>query len=175
MKKNNQGVTLIELIVVMAIAGILAGGSIFGARVLGMGSAKRYVNRINSMLDYVQLENMTKNKTHYLMIREENGSYIMEVRAGSQPDSLIISSEKLKLVRGEITYQDKNSGKTYLVNSAPVPGRDVSPVLEVCFQKDTGGIAMNTYSEIITRIKVTSSGSSYTIFLVEATGKHYID
>ena len=173
--KNNQGVTLIELIIVIAIAGILAGGSIFGARMLGIGSAKRYVNRINSMLDYVQMENMTKNKTHYLIIREENGSYIMEVKAGSQATSPIISREELKLVRGEITYQKKNDGTTFLVSSTPVPGRDISTKLEVCFQKDTGGIALNTQNEIITRVEVTSAGSSYTIYLVEATGKHYID
>ncbi len=173
--KNNQGVTLIELIVVMAIAGILAGGSIVGVRMLGVGSAKRNVNRINSMLDYVQLENMTKSKTHYLVIREDDGSYIMEVRAGAQETSPIISKEELKLVRGEITYYDKIEEKTYLVSSNPVPGREISPKLEICFQKDTGGIAMNTHNEIITRIGVTSGGSSYSIYLVEATGKHYID
>lgn len=173
--KNNQGITLIELIIVIAITGILAGGSIFGVRMLGIGSAKRNVNRINSMLDYVQLENMTKSKTHYLIIQEIDGSYIMKVRAGSQADSPIISEEELKLVRGEITYQKKGDMKTYLVNSNSVPGRDVSPALEVCFQKDTGGIALNTSNEIITRIEVTSAGSSYTIYLVEATGKHYID
>ncbi len=173
--KNNQGVTLIELIIVMAIASILAGGSIIGVRLLGVGSAKRNANRIDSMLDFVQLQNMTKSKVHYLIISEENGTYVMKVRAGAGTEDPILAKEELKLVRGEITYQRKYDGTTYLLSSTPVPGRTISPKLEICFRKDTGGVSMNTQGDIITRIGVTSAGRSYTIHLVEATGKHYID
>lgn len=168
--KDNHGFTLIELIVVMIIVGILAGGSLLGANMLGLGSAKSTVNRINAMLDYVQVENMTKNKPYYLVVYEMGGDYFMQVEAGTQ----VISTEKLKLVRGEISYQRSGEIDTnYPVSSTAVPPTK----LEVAFEKETGGVGENraTPTEVITQINVTSAGSSYTIHLVTATGKHYID
>ncbi len=163
--RNNKGFTLIELIIVMAIVGILSVGSYFGANMLGLGSAKSTVSRINSMLDYVQVENMTKNKTYYLIISEAGGHYSLSVMAGTQ----VISEEQLELVRGEIKYTTKD-GATHLVSGVPAPG----VTAKICFKKDTGGVATNS-GEVITRIEVSSAGSSYAIHLVEATGKHYID
>ncbi len=162
--RNNKGFTLIELIIVMAIVGILTVGSFFGANMLGLGSAKSTVSRINSMLDYVQVENMTKNKTYYLIISEAGGHYYLTVKSGTQE-----KTEQLELVRGEIKYTTKD-GATHLVSGVPAPG----VTAKICFKKDTGGVATNS-GEIITRIDVSSAGSSYAIHLVEATGKHYID
>ncbi len=169
---DNQGFTLIELIVVIIIVGVLSAGSVLGANILGLGSARSTVNRINTMLNEVQIENMTKNKSYFLMIYEVNGDYHLRVEAGAQK----ISDEKLKLVRGEITYRTKD-GSTFLVRENSVEGRNTQQKLEVTFRKDTGGVAENRKPdpEVVTRIDVISAGRSYTIFLVEATGKHYIE
>jgi prepilin-type N-terminal cleavage/methylation domain-containing protein len=169
--KNNQGFTLIELIIVIIIVGVLSAGTVLGADILGFGSARSTVNRINTMLDEVQIENMTKNKSYYLIVYQQNGDYYLRVEAGTQ----VISREKLELKRGEITYRESDSSTTYLVSETAVEGRDTMSKVEVSFQKDTGGIKENRGNEIITQIGVSSAGSSYTIYLVEATGKHYIE
>ena len=170
--KDNRGFTLIELIVVMLIAGILAVGTILGVSVLGFGTAKSTVERIDSMLTYVKTENMTKSKPIYLIIEEVDGKYYISV----QKDTLEISREKLELVRGEISYVTK-SGITYLVNNSEVTGRVTSQRLEVTFKKDTGGVRENRAisPEIITQIIISTDSRTYTIRLVEVTGKHYIE
>jgi prepilin-type N-terminal cleavage/methylation domain-containing protein len=164
--RKNQGVTIIELIIVMAIIGIITAGSYFGANMLGLGSAKSTVRRISSMLDAVQLENMTKSKTYYLVLSEEEGNYYLSVRCGTEGTE----REKLKLVRGQMKYTTSD-GITRLISGTPEP----EVTAEICFKKDTGGLALNTKGEMIRRIEVSSAGRSYTIHLVEATGKHYIE
>lgn len=170
--KDNQGFTLIELIVVILIIGVLAGGSIFGVSVLGFGSAKSSVERISAMLDYVQVENMTKSSTYYLVIEKGGSDYYLSVVRGTDT----ISTEKLKLTRGEITFQVKDDPTQYLVSDVPVEGRDRRDKLEVFFTKDTGGVGENTLiTEKVLQIGVSTSRSDYSIRLVEATGKHYIE
>ncbi|HKL79080.1 MAG TPA: prepilin-type N-terminal cleavage/methylation domain-containing protein [Mobilitalea sp.] len=170
--RDNRGFTLIELIVVMLIVGVLAIGSILGVKVLGFGSTQSTVKRIDSMLNYLQIENMTRSKPFYMIIEEADGKYFLSV----QKDTIEISREELELVRGEITYVTK-SGMTYLVHENEITGRDTSKKLEITFKKDTGGVGENraTPPETITKIIVSTNSRSYTIRLVEVTGKHYIE
>ncbi len=163
--RNNQGITLVELIIVMAIIGVISAGSFISANMLGLGTAKSTVRRIASMLDSVQIENMTKSKSTDLIISEDGGSYYLTIKSGT----LELGREKLKLVKGQITYT-RNDGTTWLISAGPEP-----VTAELCFRKDTGGFAPNSKGEIIRRIEVSSAGSTYAIHLVEATGKYYIE
>lgn len=172
--KDDHGFTLIELVLVVMLIGILSAGSIFGTRYLGFGSAKSTVERINAILDYVQVENMTKKESYYLIIRKlASGNYQMSVETNGK----VISSEELDLVRGEINYRVKEDSNRYLVSNDPVVGRVVSDKLEICFEKDSGGLRTNRPPQAVTvtQIEVTSAGRTYTIRLVEITGKHYIE
>ncbi|HWT26555.1 MAG TPA: prepilin-type N-terminal cleavage/methylation domain-containing protein [Mobilitalea sp.] len=164
--RDNRGVTLIELIVVMAIMAILAIGTTVGYNLLGFGSAESTVKRIDAMLQYVRLENMTKSETYYMMIEQAGEHYYLSViEATNDVDRKVISREKLGLKKGKITYQAGAS--FYSINS--------SSALEVGFRKDTGGIKGNSEGQIISSIKVSATGRTCTIRLVELTGKHYIE
>lgn len=173
--KNNRGITLIELIIVMTIVGIIAIGSVTGYRMLNAGGAQSTVERIDAMLDYVQLENMTKKEPYYLIIEKRNGDYQLSVERGTER----ILSEKLELKEGgEITFQYGEDPTQYLVSDVAVAGRNIKEKLEICFSKNSGSFIPNRAPDqkIVSRIGVSASstGRSYSIALVEITGKHYI-
>lgn len=171
--KDNRGFTLIEFIVVVLIIAVLSTGTILSANVLGLGSAKSTVERISTLLDYVQVENMTKNKPYFLIIEENSDKYYARV----YKDTEVISSEKLELTRGELSCLiDTGIVSTeYLISSTSVAGRDTISRLRICFFKETGGINEYDGSHAVEQITVSAAGSTYSIRLVAATGKHYIE
>ncbi|MDF2538302.1 MAG: hypothetical protein K0S76_1323 [Herbinix sp.] len=177
--KDNRGFTLIELIIIMVIMGIVAVGSVVGYNILNTGSAKSTTVRISTMLDYIQLQNMTKSKTYYLVIYPDStGKYFMRVdsvTAGGVTETEL-QEEPLELrIGGEITTEYSGDVTDYLLHDGLVPGRNVKDKLEICFYKETGAFKPNREGQLVTKIGISASGRSYTLRLVELTGKHYMD
>jgi prepilin-type N-terminal cleavage/methylation domain-containing protein len=176
--KNNRGFTLIELIVVMVIMGIVAVGSVTSYHILDSRSSKNATERIQSVLDYVQMENMTKKNTYSMRIAKDSasGNYKLSViRRMSVSMEQIEMEEILELKNGELTFQISGDATQYLVSSLPVIGRQVMESIEISFRKDTGGLNEYTPGNMITRIGITSSGRTHYIRLVATTGKHFIE
>jgi prepilin-type N-terminal cleavage/methylation domain-containing protein len=174
LKRDNQGFTLIELIIVMIIVGILAGGAAIGFHSLDSGNAGSSVKRINALLDYVRVLNMSRDKEYYLVIEEVSGTYVAKVQDQAGTTSL---TEKLKLKNGSITYycdEGIDPADIYTVDS------DVTPAvtLKIGFVKDSGSLRSNMFGseeKYIKRVVVSAADRTYTIYLVKATGKHYIE
>lgn len=172
---NDRGFTLIELIVVMVIMAILGVGSIAGYNLLSTSSTEKTAVRVMEVLDYIQMENMTKSKAYTMKITENaTGTYKLDILSTTTVGTTQTeSTETLELEDGEITYRN-DINETYLVSSVPVIGWLVKNELVIGFRKDTGGVKEYD-GRFVTRIGITASGRSYYIRLVPATGKHYIE
>lgn len=175
--KNNQGLTLIELIVVMIIMGVLVGTAVVSTKSIDRGNAKATVTRIDAFLDYIYVENMSRDKNYYLVIQKQGDAYITRIQSEVGGTRTDILAEKLKLKEGVITFtsRDASGEHLYTVNDTSTP--QIS--LELSFAKASGAFRSSDINndgiqEDIKRIVVTASGRSYTINLVTATGKHFI-
>ena len=173
MRKDNQGVTLIELIVVIIILGILAGGAFLGIRSLDSGNVQSSVKRIDALLDYVRVQNMSKDKTYYLLLEEVSGDYFARVQYPEDSSMVEVLSERLKLKNGTITFFSETSTGA---ESEKTIDSDVTPAvtMQLSFRKESGALEAGS-DGYVRRIVVSSAGRTYTIYLVKATGKHYIE
>lgn len=176
---DNRGVTLVELIVVVLIMGILSGSAVIGYRSLDSGNAKATVTRISALLDFVQVENMSMDKKYNLVIEKQGTSFVAKVQYEEVVSGRIerkdLLKETLKLKEGKITYYAQVLEDEYVVDNTTTP-----PVtLEISYLKTSGAFRSKDLDgdgvdDDIKRIEITSSGRKFTIYLVTATGKHYI-
>lgn len=172
MMKDNQGVTLIELIVVILIMGVLAGGAAIGVRSLDAGNVQSTVERVSALLDYVRIENMSKDKTYYLVIEKVDESYFAKVQYLDGVVRKDVLTEPLKLKDGTVTYycEEGSSELPYTVGEGAAPGVK----LEISYNKGSGDFNFGSSGKI-KRVVIRAASRNYTIYLVAATGKHYYE
>jgi prepilin-type N-terminal cleavage/methylation domain-containing protein len=180
--KDNQGVTLIELIVVMLMIGILSGGAFLGLRLLDSGNTGNAAKRIGASLDYTRILNMSKDKAYYMTIEQNADSFIARIYY-EEKDSVTgiitehdVKVENLKLKNGSIKYTTSTGAgeREYQV--------EASVKLMLSYNKATGAIM--TYdsmthdlllTEDVKSVTINAGGHTDTILLVTATGKHYME
>lgn len=169
MIKDNQGMTLIEVITVMTIIAILTVAASISLSILGLGNALDTAKRIRAGLEYVQIQNMSKSKPYYLTIEKTDEKYYLSVIEGDGAGSNLISHKKLDMNNGKITYKD-NSSSEYMIGDTDADGNNIK--LVVSFNKDTGGVRPDAVTgKTVTEIEVAAADRHYNIMLVEATGK----
>ena len=163
-KTENSGITIIELIIVIAIVSILISGTIAVTQYISYGNAKKCATTINTALTQVQLENMGKRDVTYLYLYTIDNNYYMKIWNHKIIDKSELTNGR-KIANGSVSilYQTKESETKNLL--------DENTVLKIAFDKRTGAfLNSNYYSKLIIEGRVT-----YAIHMVKKTGKHYID
>lgn len=175
-RKENKGFTLMELIIAIAILGILSGVFIQAVSYIQYGNVKKCVGQIDSALDKIQLEAMSKEKTPYLYIYNNEKGYFMVISTRKNLSySELSAAGGTKLANSSISV--KVSGKrvvevdgtvTELAGQRELSGTEY---LRLGFKKSTGAFLEDSFC---TAVKVEGRGEN-TLYLVEGTGKHYVE
>lgn len=174
MKKDNRGLSLIELIVTIGMLAVLVGVGVIGFGMLSPREARRTRDNIKVVLENARMDALQKKDLKLVIWADDLGVHYREtvnVRDVSDPVHPI---EVEKVVREEIIGK-ANVHVTLEKGGASVDlGNSVDTGAVFKFKRSTGGFDNPSPTEPfdITKIIVTKGSSSpYTLLLQKYTGK----
>lgn len=175
---DNNGFSLVELIIVIAIMAILTGSafSVFGY--INNGNVKKCSRSINSGLNETRTANLTREGNSYLYIYKYDGDIYKRI---SKADDLSLSGtgDKLLSSAGErignksihiIGYYDDASGAEQQFDFE----KESDPVIKISFRKGDGGFSNSTtfYKKIEVK---KDNGAVDSVYMVKETGRFFIE
>lgn len=171
MKTNQRGMTLVEIILVIAVIGIMAGASVSMIGQVHYANTKKAAEAVGTALDKQQLLTMSKEGKPYLYIyKRSDGYYIKQLdECLTAFDAAKLDADGTKLSgNGTEIYLESETG-TLLEGNGFIRIRYKKSGV---FDKDTAsdGTAYTNVEKIV----VKGTGT-YTITLVEETGKHPVE
>jgi prepilin-type N-terminal cleavage/methylation domain-containing protein len=168
MNKDDSGFTLIELIVTIVILVIISSGAVVGIRTVRYADTIRISKNINSVMDKIKLDNMTKDKKQYMFLYMLNDSlYLKAVNQEdvSLPDCNADTGKKLGESMKVFYKKPSDTDETELLNNN---------LICISFNRSTGAFTDDSYAEAYEYIKLINSGKTATIFCSKDTGRYYI-
>lgn len=160
MKDNNEGFSLVELIIIIGIIAVVTSVAYFGFGYLSMARAKGCATRINSGLSTAKTQTMSKALPSNLFIYKYDDNYYLKY---SENDTVALDEDGEKIGSGaiSITMKDASGSTTTLANGSSY---------RIKIARHDG-----SYKEAPQTITITDSSSTYIVYLVRDTGKHFIE
>ena len=155
---DNQGTSMIELLVVMAIMAVLVGSAVNIVGYLGGKQARQCAYKMDAMLSETRMETMSKSTGEkdsvYLTIKNDGGKiYAIQTIKGTDNCTLLGSSVKVKAVDVKGSEMELGDGTS----------------LSVYFNRATGAL----YDEAgnYCKMRITQGTATYVVSIVPTTGK----
>lgn len=157
-KRNNVGMSLVEIIVVVLIMGILSAGTIAGFAMMRSMDASSAAEEIYSLLERTKMNTLSAEETANirLVIKQEDKHYYGIILKGTGTEV-----EKVEIGNSALTIKVKNQDSSVTQISS-------SDSCEFTYNKSNGAFT-STYNEI--QVEGTKTVS---LKLVTATGRSYI-
>lgn len=171
MKKNNDGYSLVEIIIVIAIMMILTGGIFYSVNMVFGANAKTCANDLRGAIAQCKINAMGKSDAALEIFRDSTNQCIY-ARQWTNDGSGWNSNEREKIsnARVGVTYTTDGASYQELDDTHPVfIGFDRSSgSFQECTDPGTGVI--NSYP-IYQEFRVTGGSRSFTVELTRLTGK----
>lgn len=171
MKKNNDGFTIVELIVVIAMLVIFIGAvSVNVGRITGYDAKEGY-KKISSAITENKIETLGKAKMTgdiYLEIYKDSSDrnlYVQTIRNGRSTKDVTDKTKLTKRGRASVSYEMSDGTTKDATDGDP---------LVICFNRASGAIVDINDGYNVSKLKyiyITAGSYKYTIELVPQTGK----
>ena len=160
-KLNNQGFSLLELLIVIAIIAVFSVTTIFGISAISKGNAKKMNKNLYSSLSQLKTSTMSKTGKWQIVIKKQDNDLLISVmRDSKEKETYKCSASRVNLVY--------NDGTDHSI-------KDDELVIE--FSRDDGSVKSITYGGTDISDKqhgkfiVTAAGRSYETELWYKTGR----
>lgn len=168
-RKSEDGFTMVEMIITVAIAAILMGTTVATFGYISSGNTRRSAAKFNSSLNTAQTETMMQEKPTYLYLFKDNGVKVVL----SESDT-----EDLSSLKGNTNFSKVGGNQVKVIAKNPGGSQELddSKFIRIAFKKATGAYRYAKFdgdadTDFISEINF-SGKENYKITLVELTGKH---
>lgn len=184
---GNKGFSLIELIVVIAIMGVLIGGSINMIAYIQLGNVKKCANMINTHIGEVRADALSQADIPYLIVYSTGSeiySYKTNLATTAEQNQLLDGSVGQKLTNQNITIKFLKEGETSpytLADATSIRAGDLldpansahTKVIAIKFKKSTG--AFSDSVPFYPELQISSDHRTYKLNMIKETGRYYIE
>jgi prepilin-type N-terminal cleavage/methylation domain-containing protein len=167
MRHDNRGLSLVEIMVVVAIMAVVTGVGVMGINSMTGRPAQQCVQKIAYSLERHRTSAMGKADAKYVLrVDSSTGKIVCDEYFSNSasgfgtPTTSEVGGSKIT-----VTYECKD-GTTHLLADEP---------LTIIFDRSTGAFKASVGGSYCTKITAARGGREYSITLVPVTGKVYID
>ena len=160
--KSKKGFTLVELLVVVAIIGVLAGVVGLSISTIGASSAQKAASQLNSYISMVRTKCISRAGAPYARIYLDEGVVCCEY-----------FEDGISVEREEITDKGLSIRWSYGDEEDMELGNLAENGLKLSFARSTGALKEPTPDgELI--FTISGGGKTYTVTVVAVTGNHQV-
>lgn len=168
MRQDNRGVSLVEVMVVVAIMAVVGGVGVWGINAMSGKPAQQCAQKVVYSLERHRTSAMSKVDAKYRLVENGGKIYVEEYMTndpGGLPSPLPAPATSTEIGASGVKVQ-------YTLGADPTL-HDLP--LELQFDRSTGAFKPQSGGSYCTKIVVTRGGREHTVTLVPLTGKVYID
>ncbi len=164
---NNDGYSLIELVIVLAIIAVIMGTVFYSVILVFSANAKSCANDIQRAIGDCKVSTMGKSKAYMELYRDAGNEnlytkmYIWDTSTGNYVPS---DPQKVGTSRVYVGYKAVGGTETELPTGE-------SSGIQICFDRATGGFKEDGSGNLYEIIYVKGGSKSYEITLTKLTGK----